>query len=65
MMAGVCALANRYLFANLAETKLLLKVIWLGLTIGVASGVYFVAAKLLQVAEAEDAVEMITRKLRR
>jgi len=65
LMAGVCMLANRYLFPNLVETKILLKVIWLTLTIGVASGVYFVAAKLLQVAEADDAVEMIMRKLRR
>jgi putative peptidoglycan lipid II flippase len=65
LMSGVCVMANHYLFANLAETKLLLKVIWLGLTIGVASGVYFAAARLLQVAEAEDAVGMIMRKLRR
>ncbi len=65
VMAGVCVLANRYLFANLTETGLVLKVIWLGLTIGLASGVYFAAAKMLQVAEAEDAIGMIMRKLRR
>ena len=58
-------MANHYLFANLAGTMLSLKVLYLCLTIGVAGGVYFMAAKLLQVAEAEDAVEMILRKLRR
>ena len=58
-------MANSHLFANLAETKLLLKVVWLGLTIGAASGVYFLAAKLLRVSEAEDAVGMMMRKLRR
>ena len=65
MMAGVCVVANQYLFADLTEAKLAIKVIYLGLTIGVASGVYFAAAKLLQIAEAEDAVGMILRKLRR
>ena len=65
MLAGVCVVANQYLFADLAEAKLAIKVVYLGLTIGVAAGVYFVAAKLLQVAEAEDAVGMILRKLRR
>ncbi len=65
VMAGVCAAANRFLFTDLAGTTLWLKVIWLGVTIGAASGVYFMAAKLLRVAEAEDALEMILRKLRR
>ncbi len=65
VMSVVCVLANHYLFANLAATMLWLKVIYLGLAIGVASGVYFMAAKLLRVAEAEDAMEMILRKLRR
>ena len=33
-------------------TRFVIKVIYLGLTIGVASAVYFVAAKLMQVSEA-------------
>ena len=65
VMAVVCVMANYYLFANLARTMLWLKILYLGLTIGAAAGVYFVAAKLLRVAEAEDAVEMVLRKLRR
>ncbi|RYD39198.1 MAG: murein biosynthesis integral membrane protein MurJ, partial [Verrucomicrobiaceae bacterium] len=65
VMVGVCLLANRYLFADLAHTLLVMKVVYLGLTIGVASAVYFVVAKLLRVSEADDALGMITRKLRR
>jgi putative peptidoglycan lipid II flippase len=65
MMGGVCLAANRFLFADLAATGFVIKVIYLGLTIGVASTVYFVAAKLMQVSEARDALEMITRKLKR
>jgi len=64
-MAGICMLANRFLFSDLAHTKLMLKLAYLTVTIGVASGVFFVTAKLLRVAEAEEALGMITRKLRR
>jgi putative peptidoglycan lipid II flippase len=63
LMAGVCMMANRFLFSDLAGTRLVLKIIYLGLTIGVASGVYFVASKLMRVSEAEDAMGMIMRKL--
>ena len=63
-MAGVCMAANRFLFGDLAQTRLLLKLIYLGATIGVASGVFFAAAKLMRVAEAEEALGMIRRKLR-
>jgi putative peptidoglycan lipid II flippase len=65
LMGGVCMVANRFLFADLAVTRFVIKVIYLGLTIGVASVVYFVAAKLMQVSEARDALGMITRKLKR
>ena len=64
-MATVCMVANRFLFSDLAHTKLILKLIQLGLTIGVASGVFFMVSKLLRVAEAEEALSMIRRKLRR
>ncbi len=65
LMAGVCVIANRYLFADLAGMKIILKIILLSATIGVASGVYFVAAKLLRITEADEALGMFTRKLRR
>jgi putative peptidoglycan lipid II flippase len=64
-MATVCMLANRFLFSDLAHTRLILKLVQLGLTISVASGVFFMVSKLLRVAEAEDALGMIRRKLRR
>jgi putative peptidoglycan lipid II flippase len=65
VMGGTCLAANRFLFADLAATRFVIKVIYLGLTIGVASVVYFVAARLMQVSEASDALGMITRKLRK
>lgn len=65
MMAGVCVLANRYLFTDLAGMKFLPKITLLGGTIGLASGVYFIVAKLLRVSEADEALAMFTRKLRR
>ena len=65
MMAGVCLLANRYLFTDLAGMKFLLKITLLSATIGAASGVYFIVAKLLRVSEADEALGMFTRKLRR
>ena len=64
-MAGVCMVANRFLFNDLTATRFVIKVIYLSLTIGVASVVYFVASKLMHVSEAEEALGMITRKLRR
>jgi putative peptidoglycan lipid II flippase len=63
LMGGICMVANRFLFSDLAGTRLVLKMVYLGLTIGVASGVYFVASKLMRVSEAEDAMGMILRKL--
>jgi putative peptidoglycan lipid II flippase len=65
LMAGVCVLANRFLFRDLAATLFLLKGAYLGATIVAAAGVYFLAAKILRVTEAEEALGMITRKLRR
>ncbi len=64
-MASVCVAANRYLFADLAGMPLLLRVVYLAPTIGVAAGVYFLAAKILRVSEAQDAMGMILRKLRK
>lgn len=65
LMAGACMVANRFLFYDLAHLRFSLKLIELGLTIAVASFVYFVAAKLLRVAEAQEALGMMTRKFRR
>ncbi|MEO5913928.1 MAG: murein biosynthesis integral membrane protein MurJ [Luteolibacter sp.] len=65
LMAAVCMLANHYLFADLAHTKIWLKIILLSATMGAASLVYFISAQALRVAEAGEALGMITRKLRR
>ena len=65
LMAAICQLANHYLFQDLAGTKVILKVTYLGFTITLASMVYFLSAKLLKVAEADDALAMLTRKLRK
>jgi F0F1-type ATP synthase assembly protein I len=58
-------LANHFLFENLTEIPFVMKVIWLSLTIGMAAGVYFVMTKVLKVTEAEDALAMLSRKLRK
>lgn len=65
MMAGVCQLANHYLFVDLAGMKLLLKVLSLGATIAIASGAYLIAARLMRVPEVDEAFGMFARKLRR
>jgi putative peptidoglycan lipid II flippase len=65
LMVAACMLANRFLFHDLAGMPLVLKVISLGATIAVAAGIYFVAAKLMRVPEADEALGMITRKLRK
>jgi len=65
IMAAVCQLANHYLFQNLATTQVMVKLIYLGGTISIASIVYFITAKLLRVSEADDALSMLTRKLKR
>ncbi|MEY4243095.1 MAG: hypothetical protein RLZZ245_680 [Verrucomicrobiota bacterium] len=64
-MAAVCWAANQYFFSQLASCAFVLKLLLLGGTIATAATVYFLSAKLLKVAEAEDALAMITRRLRR
>lgn len=65
VMAGVCQAANHFLFTDLAAMRLLAKVVLLGATVAIASAVYFLAARALRVAEAQEAMGMITRKFRR
>jgi putative peptidoglycan lipid II flippase len=64
-MGGVCYLARHYLMMDPAALPFGLLVLWLSLTVATGAGVYFVAAKLLGVAEAEEALDMMMRKLRR
>jgi putative peptidoglycan lipid II flippase len=63
-MAAVCLAANRFFFMDPAHLPFWLRASGLVATVGMAAVVYFAAARLLQVAEAKDALEMITRRLR-
>jgi len=63
-MAGVCLVANHLIFSELTEIRLVPKMIYLSLTIGVAAVVYFLAARFLRVSEANDALAMLTRRLK-
>ncbi len=64
-MAGVCLAANRYFFMDPAHLSFGLKAGGLVVTIGVAALVFFATARLLRVSEAKDALEMVTRRLKR
>jgi hypothetical protein len=64
-MGAVCWGADQAFFTDLAARAFWQKGILLGGTISAAALVYFLAAKLLRVGEAEEALGMLTRKLRR
>ncbi len=64
-MAGVCWLANRYIFHDLTAMSTLTRFGWLALVVPIAAAVYFALAKLLRVEEAEEALAIVTRRLRR
>ena len=65
LMSCVCVAANKFFFMDPAHLPLWLRAGGLMATVGVAAVVYFAAAGLLKVAEAKDAMEMITRRLKR
>jgi len=64
-MGGVCLLANHFVFSDLTHMKFLLKLVWLGATIGIASVVYFALTKLLRVSEADESLGMLTKRFNR
>lgn len=64
-MAGVCIAANHYLFNDLSGTNFILKMIYMGGTIGVSAGLYFAITKLLRVTESEETLSMLMRRFRR
>lgn len=63
-MAVVCLAANRWFFMDPAHLPFWLRILGLMATVGAAGVVYFAAARMFRVAEAKDALEMITRRLR-
>jgi putative peptidoglycan lipid II flippase len=65
LMAGVCVAANELLLADPGALALWHRAGVLGVTIGVAALVYFTAARLLQVQEARESLELVTKRLRR
>ncbi len=65
LLAAVCIAANHYVFPDPGALALPLRAGGLGLTVGVAAIIYFAATRLMRVPEAEEALGMITRKLRR
>jgi putative peptidoglycan lipid II flippase len=64
-MTGVCVAANKFFFMDPAHLPFWLRAGGLAVTVGVAALVYFAAARLLKVSEARDALEMVTRRLKR
>jgi putative peptidoglycan lipid II flippase len=64
-MAAVCLAANRFFFADPAQMPFWLRAIGLMATVSIAAGVYFAAARLLKVAEARDALDLVLRRFKR
>ncbi|MEI6177466.1 MAG: murein biosynthesis integral membrane protein MurJ, partial [Verrucomicrobiota bacterium] len=65
VMAAVCVASDLYLFKDPAHLSFWLRTGALALTIGAAGGVYFIAARVLRVSEAKEALEMVSRRFRR
>jgi putative peptidoglycan lipid II flippase len=63
-MAVVCLAANRWFFMDPAHLPFWLRTGGLMATVGVAAIVYFAMTRMLKVAEAKEALSMITRRLR-
>jgi putative peptidoglycan lipid II flippase len=65
VMAAVCIAANHFLLHDPGKLPVLLRLTWLATTVAIAAAAYFLTTKLLRVAEADEAVAMVMRKLRR
>ena len=64
-MAGVCLAATRFLFHDPGHLPLWQRAGGLAATVGVAACAYFLTARLLRVAEARDAMELVLRRLKK
>jgi putative peptidoglycan lipid II flippase len=64
-MASVCLAATHFFFMDPAHLPFWLRAGGLLATVGTAAGVYFLTARALRVSEAQDALAMVTRRLRR
>jgi putative peptidoglycan lipid II flippase len=64
VMGTVCVAANHYYFQDPAHLSFVMRAGGLAVTVGVAAVVYFFTTRLLKVAEAKDALEMVTQRLK-
>ncbi|BCU76755.1 murein biosynthesis integral membrane protein MurJ [Luteolibacter sp. LG18] len=64
-MAGVCLLAQRYLFHDLSHMTQIARAAWLVVAVGAAGVTYFAAARVMRVEEATEATNLVTRRFRR
>ena len=64
-MAAVCLVATHVVWRDPAQLPWPLRTAALLATMAVAAPVYFLAARLLNVSEAHDALELVTRRLRK
>ena len=64
-MTGICLLANRHIFTHLASMSAFARVGWLALVIPTAGLVYFAIARLLNVEESKDFIEILQRRFRK
>jgi putative peptidoglycan lipid II flippase len=66
IMGGICWASNQFMFgSDPTHLHLILRIIVLGATIGLAAAIYFAIAKVLRVAEADEALGMVLRRFRR
>nr|MCU0749218.1 murein biosynthesis integral membrane protein MurJ [Akkermansiaceae bacterium] len=65
LMGGVCFASTHYVFKDPAHLSIWLRIIALAGTVGLAAAIYFASARMLRITEATDALDMITRRLRR
>jgi putative peptidoglycan lipid II flippase len=64
-MVGVCKVANSYLFTDLAAMSPFARIAWLGVVIPSAGVVYFAIARMLQVEEAGEFVNIVQRRFKK
>jgi len=63
MLAGVCWLASAFFFSTHPHAPILANLIAMLTTIAIGAGVFFGAAYLLRVAEVQDIVDLVRRKI--
>ena len=64
-MAAVCIAADILFFKDPGKLPLWLRAGGLTATVAMAAAVYFAAARMLKVAEAQEAMAMVLRRFRR